>query len=103
MNSESATSTKKNNLWVTLVLIAAVIVLAVIPLVMNPSSEFGGADDAAETIITSVQPDYQPWFHSFWTPPGSETESLLFALQASLGGIVIGYFFGTKRTERSHK
>lgn len=104
MNAESATSTnKKMNPWVTIALIVAVIALAVVPLVMNPSSEFGGSDDAAEAAITNVQPDYQPWFQPLWTPPGGEIESMLFALQASLGGIVIGYFFGAKRTERSRK
>ena len=99
MDSQPSKSTGKN-IWVTVVLIALVVVLAVIPLALNPTSEFGGADGAAEGAITEVRPDYQPWFQPIWAPPGGETESMLFALQATLGGLVIGYFFGVKRAEQ---
>ncbi len=40
---------------------------------------------------------YQPWFSSVWTPPSGEIESLLFALQAAFGAIIIGYFLGYYR------
>ncbi len=83
----------------TLLLILIVIVLAVAPLFINPGSEFGGADGEAEGIILAVAPDYQPWFQPLWSPPGGETESLLFALQAALGAGLIGYYFGTKRSQ----
>lgn len=86
---------------ITLLLIAAVIVLAIIPLLLNPASEFGGADDAASGAITAIDPNMQPWFHPIWTPPGPETESLLFALQAALGAAFIGYFFGLMKGRRS--
>ena len=36
----------------------------------------------------------KPWFSSIWEPPSGEIESLLFALQAAIGAIIIGYFFG---------
>lgn len=86
--------------WVLLVI---VIVLAVIPLLLIRDSEFGGADGAAEEAITEVAPDYTPWFVPLIEPPGSETESLLFALQAALGAGLIGYFFGLKRgQQRTH-
>ncbi|GAB4484105.1 MAG: hypothetical protein Fur0016_07900 [Anaerolineales bacterium] len=81
----------------TLLLILAVILLAVIPLFLNPGSEFGGADGEAESAILAVAPDYQPWFQPLWSPPGGETESLLFALQAALGAGLVGYYFGVKR------
>jgi len=84
----------------TLLLILAVILLAVIPLFLNPGSEFGGADGEAEGAILEVAPDYQPWFQPFWSPPGGETESLLFALQAALGAGIIGYYFGVKRGQK---
>lgn len=61
----------------------------------NPDSEFGGADGAAEDVIASINPDYEPWFGGIgFEPPGGETESLLFALQAAFGAIIIGYTFG---------
>lgn len=78
-------------------LVFVVIALAIVPLFMNPGSEFGGADGEAEGAILEVAPEYQPWFSPIWEPPGGETESLLFALQAALGAGVIGYYFGVKR------
>lgn len=77
-------------------LIIAVIALAVVPLLINRDSEFSGADGQAETVIAEIAPEYQPWFEPLWSPPGGETESLLFALQAAIGAGVIGYFFGLK-------
>ena len=81
-------------------LVFIVIALAIVPLFMNPGSEFGGADGEAEGVILEVAPNYEPWFESLWSPPGGETESLLFALQASLGAGVIGYYFGVKRGQK---
>ncbi len=93
-------SAKSANAWVTVALIAIVILLAVVPLFLHRDSEFGGADGEAETAITEIAPDYEPWFSPIWEPPGGETESLLFALQAALGAGFIGYFFGLKRGQR---
>ncbi len=59
-------------------------------------SEFGGADDGAEEVIDDVDPGYEPWYKGIFGDyelPG-ETESLLFALQAAIGAIIIGYFIG---------
>jgi cobalt/nickel transport protein len=81
-------------------LVFIVIALAIVPLFMNPGSEFGGADGEAEGVILEVAPNYEPWFESIWSPPGGETESLLFALQAALGAGVIGYYFGAKRGQK---
>ncbi|NOK64274.1 MAG: energy-coupling factor ABC transporter substrate-binding protein [Chloroflexi bacterium AL-W] len=83
-------------------LILTIVVLAIVPLFLHPGSEFGGADGAAEGIITTINPDVEPWFEPLWEPPGGETESLLFALQAAIGAGVIGYFFGLKRGERRY-
>ncbi len=85
---------------VSLLLLAAVVALAIIPLVLVRDSEFGGADGQAEELIGKVAPDYEPWFAPLVEPPGGETESLLFALQAALGAGLIGYFFGLKRGQR---
>lgn len=64
----------------------------------NPGSEFGGTDSAAEGVITDVTGGYEPWIDNLgFEPPGGETESLLFALQAAIGALVIGYFFGYYR------
>ncbi|RRR67437.1 MAG: energy-coupling factor ABC transporter substrate-binding protein [Candidatus Viridilinea halotolerans] len=88
---------------VALLLVLVVLLLAVVPLLVVQDSEFGGADGAAVAAIGEVAPDYEPWFEPFWEPPGGETESLLFALQAALGAGVIGYFFGLKRGQGHRK
>lgn len=51
-----------------------------------------GADDAAAELIETS--GYEPWIDPLWEPPSGEIESLLFALQAAIGAIVIGYIFG---------
>ena len=87
--------------WTTSLLLLAVVVgLAVIPLLLIPDSEFGGADGMAEEVIGEIAPGYEPWFAPLVEPPGGEVESLLFALQAALGAGLIGYFFGLKRGQR---
>lgn len=90
----------------TLLLIGIVILLAIIPLVIVPAfvdseTEFGGADGMAEEVIAEINPDVQPWFQPFWEPPGGETESLLFALQAALGAGIVGYYIGLKKGEHN--
>jgi cobalt/nickel transport protein len=75
-------------------LLLGVVVLAVIPLLFIKDSEFGGADGAAEEAIQEISPSYEPWFQPLIEPPGGETESLLFAVQAALGAGVIGYGVG---------
>ncbi len=77
-----------------------VVVLAIIPLLLVQDSEFEGADATAVEAIRELAPDYEPWFTPLMEPPGGETESLLFALQASLGAGLIGYFFGFKVGQR---
>lgn len=59
---------------------------------------WGGADDAAADLIEAS--GYEPWFEPLWEPPSGEIESLLFALQAAIGAIVIGYIFGYWRGDR---
>lgn len=91
--------TKKN-----VILLVMVGIIAIIPLIFNSGAEFGGADGAAEEMITTLHPDYEPWFQSIWEPPSGEIESLLFALQAAIGAGFIAYFFGyhqgKKKAER---
>lgn len=78
-------------------LIIALIILVVAPLaIYNGYGEdegyFGGSDGAASEVIE--ESGYEPWFSSIWEPPSGEIESLLFAVQAAIGALIIGYFFG---------
>ncbi|MGC8452554.1 MAG: energy-coupling factor ABC transporter substrate-binding protein [Cylindrospermopsis raciborskii] len=75
-------------------LVVSVVILAATPLMLIRDSEFGGADQQAQKVITEIQPKYKPWFKSLFEPPSREIESLLFALQAALGAGVVGYGIG---------
>ncbi|PKM48011.1 MAG: energy-coupling factor ABC transporter substrate-binding protein [Firmicutes bacterium HGW-Firmicutes-8] len=83
------------------VLLAIVVILAIVPFFVQKGAEFGGADGQAEQVITQINPDYQPWFSSFWEPPSGEIESLLFAVQAALGAGFVGYFIGYSKGKKS--
>ena len=80
-----------------IVLFALVAIIAILPLAMysgmgEDEGFFAGADSAAGPVIEKT--GYKPWFSSFWEPPSGEIDSLLFALQAAIGAIVIGYILG---------
>ncbi len=85
-----------------IVLFFFVILLAVIPLIFLQNAEFEGADGQAEDVIGEIAPNYEPWFHAIWEPPSGEIESLLFALQAAIGAIVIGYVIGYGRARKKY-
>lgn len=79
----------------TPLMLAAVVVLAVVPLWFG--GEFKGADNQAAAAIVAQNPGFTPWAVPFWTPPSSEVEGLLFALQAALGAGVLGYVIGRRQ------
>ncbi|MFE1348845.1 energy-coupling factor ABC transporter substrate-binding protein [Streptomyces sp. NPDC058757] len=80
-----------------LLLVAA---LAVLPLALglgdHKEEPFTGADGEAETAITEIEPDYEPWFSPLYEPPSGEIESALFSLQAALGAGFLAYYFGLR-------
>jgi cobalt/nickel transport protein len=80
-----------------IILLALVAIIVIFPLALyNGKGEdqgyFGGADDQGPAYIEST--GYVPWATHIWEPPSGEIESLLFAVQASIGAIIIGYIFG---------
>lgn len=95
---------KKN---IVIILIILCVFIGAFPLAYIKNSEFGGSDGAAEDVITQINPEYKPWAESIIAPPGGETESLLFALQAAFGtGIVcfgFGYYFARKKFKPEEK
>ncbi|MFF4917515.1 energy-coupling factor ABC transporter substrate-binding protein [Streptomyces tendae] len=92
------------NARINALLLLAVAALAVLPLVLGlgdrKEEPFTGADAEAETAITEIEPDYEPWFSPLYEPPSGEIESALFALQAALGAGVLAYYFGLCRGRR---
>lgn len=93
----------KKNIILVICLLVTCVLIAVIPLTTIHDSEFGGADGQAEEAIAEINPDYEPWAESILEPPGGETESLLFALQAALGAGVIFFGFGYLAARKKYR
>lgn len=90
---------------VTLLLVAGIIAIVGLALVIDggrttDGERFIGTDSAATTQIEEDNPGYTPWFDSLYAPTSGEIESGLFALQAALGGIALGYCFGALKGRR---
>lgn len=60
----------------------------------DPEERFAGTDALATAAIQESNPDYQPWFTPLFQPESGEVESGLFALQAAIGGAVLGFAVG---------
>jgi cobalt/nickel transport protein len=91
-----------------ILLMLGVIALAIGPLVMikpveNGPDIFGGSDDQAKEMITTIQPGYDRWFSPVWEPPSAEVASLLFGLQAAIGAGAVAYCLGYYRGRRRAK
>jgi cobalt/nickel transport protein len=60
-------------------------------------AEFTGSDNAGSGLITKLSgtplENFQPLIPQ-WKPPSGEIESCLFALQAAIGGSLVGGVFG---------
>jgi len=64
--------------------------------IMN-EAEFAGSDNVGSGLVAELSgtplENFQPLIPQ-WEPPSGEIESCLFALQAAIGGILVGGVFG---------
>ena len=94
-------NTKRN-----IILLVLVVAICVAPMIMHPGmgedeGYFSGTDDVASGIVEDS--GYEPNPIILWEPPSGEIESLLFAVQAAIGGIILGYFLGFWQGEAKAK
>jgi len=95
----------------TLEILSGIAILAFCALFLYTSStmsgaEFAGSDNVGSGLIAilsgSPLENFQPLIPQ-WVPPSGEIESCLFALQAAVGGILVGgvfgYWMGQKKRE----
>lgn len=89
-------------------ILAIVAVLAFCALFLYSSSilndaEFAGSDTQGSAQIAEMTGKAEEEFHPLiwqWAPPSGEIESGLFALQAAVGGILVGWVFGYWTAQR---
>jgi cobalt/nickel transport protein len=83
-------------------ILAVIAILTFCVLFLYASSKMGNAEFAGSDTIGSSQiakitgipeEEYLPLIWQ-WVPPSGEIESGLFALQAAIGGIFVGWIFG---------
>ncbi|MGX8795912.1 energy-coupling factor ABC transporter substrate-binding protein [Fusibacter sp. JL298sf-3] len=86
---------KKNGL-----LLILFVILIATPLLINSGGAFEGSDGQAEEMITTIDPNYEPWFEPLWEPPSGEIESLLFTLFAVAGSSTIAFYLGTLKGKK---
>ncbi|HWQ66805.1 MAG TPA: energy-coupling factor ABC transporter substrate-binding protein [Methanospirillum sp.] len=78
---------------------ASVIILFIIifAYVSGQGHEFSGADDLASGKVSELtgmpEESFTPLIPQ-WQPPSGEIESLLFALQGTIGGLILGLVLG---------
>ena len=89
-----------------IILLILVVIIAVAPMVMysglgEDEGYFSGTDDVASGIVEET--GYEPNPITLWEPPSAEIESLLFAIQAAIGGLILGYFLGFWRGQASRE
>jgi cobalt transport protein len=80
----------------------AIIAILFVGTLLMVNGEFGGSDDAGGEVAEDY--GYEPWTDNWMADIGfelpGETESFLFAVQAAIGAIIIGYFIGTNAASK---
>lgn len=80
-------------------IIAAILLIALIPLFVLKDAEFGGSDDAGSQVVAEMNEGYEPWAAPLLETaiggelPG-EVESLFFCLQTGIGVGIIAFVMG---------
>jgi cobalt/nickel transport protein len=69
-------------------------------------AEYAGSDTQGSAQIAELTGKSEEDFHPLiwqWAPPSGEVESGLFAIQAAIGGIMVGWIFGYWKGQKTMK
>lgn len=83
--------------FLTVIAVVAFCILFLYTNLPSHNAEFSGSDTVSSGLISKISgtpvENFQPLIPQ-WKPPSGEIESCLFALQAAVGGILVGGVFG---------
>ena len=86
----------RRDIWIGLALVVAIVGVYLGSLALAPTgAEFVGSDAAAGELTGGA-----PWLEPLFRPGSGELESGLFALQAGLGGVLLGFVLGRLTARR---
>lgn len=90
-----------------LAILAAVILIAMVPLFALKDAEFGGSDDAGSAVVEEVNSEYEPWASPaleqlLGRELPAEVESLFFCIQTGLGVGIIAFYMGRLVERKKH-
>lgn len=91
---------KRKDWFIGALLVAVIAVIFAVSFALAPrpgdgEEAFAGTDSAVTGILEDQ--GVEPWFNPVFEPGSGEIESGLFALQAALGGAVLGFALGQLR------
>ncbi len=78
-----------------LTLLAAVVILAFLT---GSTTEFAGSDATATQLLEDT--GVEPWFSPMVELGSGELEAGMFAIQAAIGGTILGYCIGVLRSRQ---
>jgi len=86
-----------------IVLILIIGGLIIIPRILLPNATFTGADNRGSDAITSIDPNYKPWFESLFK--SGDMEKDLFHFQQALGisGLIGCFVYLNKKAKKASK
>jgi len=81
----------------------AVVFVMCLGIFVLTDGEWGGSDDSGGDVAKEhgIVPWLTDWIDAIYGELPGEIESLLFAIQAAIGAIIIGYFIGSARSKKA--
>jgi len=80
----------------------AVVAIIVVGILAFIPGDFGGSDDSGGEAAEDhgYEPWLTDWIDAIYGELPGEIESMLFAVQAAIGAVLIGYFIGFSRSKK---